>query len=105
MEVNIVIYDVMGREIKTLVSGIQDPGYKSITWNSTNSFGEQVSTGVCFYVISSVKIKSLENASNEVKLAPQDHAICHTIIILCQLLILNVKTEYQTGISILQRGR
>ena len=49
--VNIAIYDVMGRKIKSLVNTKQVAGYKSITWNATNNFGEQVSAGMYIYVI------------------------------------------------------
>ena len=53
--VNIAVYDINGRFIKSLVDEIQEPGYRSVKWNSTNSLGEQVSTGVYFYMISSGK--------------------------------------------------
>ena len=49
--VNIAIYDVMGRKIKSLVNTKQVAGYRSITWNATNNFGEQVSAGMYIYVI------------------------------------------------------
>ncbi|MBI4810721.1 MAG: T9SS type A sorting domain-containing protein [Ignavibacteriales bacterium] len=35
-KVNLKIYDVLGREVKTLVDEIQDVGYKSIEWNASN---------------------------------------------------------------------
>ena len=49
--VNITIYDMMGRIVKTLVNGTQTAGYKSIQWNATNSFGKPVSAGVYLYQI------------------------------------------------------
>jgi len=49
--VNIAIYDVMGRKIKSLVNTKQVAGYRSITWDATNSFGEQVSAGMYIYTI------------------------------------------------------
>jgi len=49
--VTMVIYDIMGREIKTLVNGIQKAGYKSIVWDGTNAFGNSVSAGMYFYMI------------------------------------------------------
>ena len=49
--VNITIYDMMGRQIKTLVSGQQSPGYKSVQWNATNDAGASVSVGLYLYTI------------------------------------------------------
>ncbi|MBT4945029.1 MAG: T9SS type A sorting domain-containing protein, partial [Candidatus Marinimicrobia bacterium] len=52
VHVNIVIYDIMGRQVKTLLNELQEPGYRSIRWSSTNDAGELVATGVYFYMIS-----------------------------------------------------
>jgi hypothetical protein len=49
--VNITVYDMMGRQINTLVSGQQNAGYKSIQWNATNNTGQPVSAGVYLYSI------------------------------------------------------
>ena len=40
--VQLIIYDILGREVTTLVDGMQAPGYKSITWHGTNAFGKNV---------------------------------------------------------------
>ena len=58
--VKIVIYDIKGREVKVLVDEIQDPGYRSVKWNSTNTIGEQVSTGMYFYMISSESYQNVK---------------------------------------------
>ena len=42
-DVHIVIYDIMGREVKTLVNQFQEPGYRSIQWNSTNTIAGTMS--------------------------------------------------------------
>ena len=47
----ITIYDLLGNEVKNLVSKNQSPGFKSIQWNSTNNQGEPVSAGVYLYSI------------------------------------------------------
>ncbi|MBT5429276.1 MAG: T9SS type A sorting domain-containing protein, partial [Rhodospirillaceae bacterium] len=44
--VNITIYDMMGRVVKTLVNGSQTAGFKSIRWNATNDRNEPVSAGL-----------------------------------------------------------
>jgi hypothetical protein len=49
--VNVTIYDMMGRQVSTLVSSQQAAGYKSIQWNATNDFGKPVSAGVYLYKI------------------------------------------------------
>jgi len=49
--VNVTIYDMMGRQVSTLVSNHQTAGYKSIQWNATNDFGKPVSAGVYLYQI------------------------------------------------------
>ena len=49
--VNITVYDMMGRIVKTLVNSSQTAGYKSIQWNATDNFGQPVSAGVYLYRI------------------------------------------------------
>ena len=49
--VNITIYDMMGRKVKTLVNGSQTSGYKSVQWNATNDRNEPVSAGLYLYMI------------------------------------------------------
>ena len=49
--VNITIYDMMGRIVKTLLNSSQTTGYKSIQWNATNDRYESVSAGLYLYTI------------------------------------------------------
>ena len=49
--VNIIIYDLLGRQVKTLVNQTQDAGFKSVIWDATNDFGKPVSAGVYLYQI------------------------------------------------------
>ena len=49
--VNITIYDMMGRLVKTMVNTQQTAGYKSIQWNATNNAGRPVSAGLYLYTI------------------------------------------------------
>jgi hypothetical protein len=49
--VNITIYDMMGRQVKTLVNQTQDAGYKSVVWNATNDYGRPVSAGIYLFQI------------------------------------------------------
>ena len=49
--VNITIYDMMGRVVKTLINDQQTTGYRSLQWNATNDAGQPVSAGVYLYQI------------------------------------------------------
>ena len=49
--VKLVIYDLLAREVTTLVNGVQDAGYKSITWHGTDAFGKNVGAGMYYYLI------------------------------------------------------
>jgi hypothetical protein len=49
--VSITIYDMMGRQVKTLVNGSQTAGYRTIQWNATNDRNELVSAGLYLYTI------------------------------------------------------
>ena len=47
--ISIIIYDLMGREIKTLVKEVSDPGRYSVNWNGRNQWGKQIASGMYFY--------------------------------------------------------
>ena len=49
--VNITIFDMMGREVNTLLNSLQTAGYKSFQWNATNNQGDAVSAGIYLYRI------------------------------------------------------
>ena len=49
--VKVVIFDVMGRNVKTLMNEIQSSGYHSILWDATNDMGEDISAGMYIYTI------------------------------------------------------
>ena len=49
--VNITIYDMLGREVKTLINQTQNAGYRSIIWDATNDYGKPVSAGIYLYQI------------------------------------------------------
>ena len=49
--VNIVIYDMMGKEIKTLVNSVQTAGDNTIQWNATNNLGQSVGAGIYLFQI------------------------------------------------------
>jgi hypothetical protein len=47
--VSLDIFDLLGRRVKTLVSGSYDAGIYSAIWDGTDNIGQQVSSGVYFY--------------------------------------------------------
>jgi hypothetical protein len=49
--VNLMIYDILGREVVKLISEEIPAGYQSVIWNTRNNFGQPVSAGVYFYQI------------------------------------------------------
>ena len=49
--VNITIYDMLGRKVRTILNQQQDPGYKSLIWDATNDYGKPVSAGIYLYQI------------------------------------------------------
>lgn len=49
--VKLMIYDILGREVVTLVSQIQSSGLRSIVWNGDDNLGNNVGAGMYFYSI------------------------------------------------------
>ncbi len=46
--VEIVIYDVIGRQVKTLASELHNPGYYFIIWNGTDNKSRKMASGIYF---------------------------------------------------------
>jgi len=49
----LIIYDMLGREVKTLVNRVQSPGQKSVIWDGTDQSGNLVSSGIYLYQLQS----------------------------------------------------
>jgi flagellar hook assembly protein FlgD len=49
--VKLIVYDILGKEVKTLVNGEKDAGSYNVQWNGTNNNGVNVSTGIYIYRI------------------------------------------------------
>ena len=47
--VQLLVYDILGRQVRMLVNGPLDAGYKSVRWNGRNDRGQNVSAGMYFY--------------------------------------------------------
>ena len=50
-QVTLSIYDILGKQIKTLVNQSQDTGNKIAVWNGTDNLDRPVSAGVYLYQI------------------------------------------------------
>jgi hypothetical protein len=50
-KVEITIYNILGRKVKTLVNEHQQAGYKTVIWDGTNQKDRTVASGVYFYKI------------------------------------------------------
>jgi len=48
-EVDLIVYDVAGRRVKTLVKGHMRADFYRVTWDGTNDNGSSVASGVYFY--------------------------------------------------------
>lgn len=55
----LMIYDLLGRKVKTLVEEELSSGYKSVLWDGKNDSGENVGSGVYFY-----RLKVISSLSN-----------------------------------------
>jgi hypothetical protein len=49
--VTLKVYDLLGREVKTLVSTEQNRGLHRVQWNGENNFGSKVASGIYLYRI------------------------------------------------------
>ena len=47
-QVQITIYNMLGRKVKTLVHGFEVAGFKAVQWQGRNDFGQSVGAGVYF---------------------------------------------------------
>ena len=49
--VNITVYDMFGRKVRTILNQTQYAGYRSVIWDATNDYGKPVSAGIYLYQI------------------------------------------------------
>jgi Cohesin domain/FlgD Ig-like domain/Dockerin type I domain len=59
-QVRLVIYNITGQMIKTLVDGNQNAGVFKVVWDGTNNSGAKVSSGVYFYRIAAGKFAQVK---------------------------------------------
>ena len=47
--VSLRIYDLLGREVRTLVNGFLQAGFRKVRWDGKDEMGRDVASGVFFY--------------------------------------------------------
>jgi parallel beta-helix repeat protein len=67
-KVEVIIYDIMGREVKTLVNGNNGIGYKEVVWDGRNNEGRQVSSGIYICRLKATSITDLSVFEKSIKL-------------------------------------
>lgn len=45
---SLIVYNILGEEVRTLVNEMQEAGFKAVEWNATNNSGQPVGSGVYF---------------------------------------------------------
>ncbi len=57
--IEIIIYNMLGEKVNTLLSEYKNPGYYNIKWNATNDIGDKVPSG--FYIVR-LKTQNMEKS-------------------------------------------
>jgi len=50
-QVNLAVYDLLGRKVKTIVDENQTAGYKSVDWHGDSDIGASLASGIYFYTL------------------------------------------------------
>ncbi len=61
-EVSLVIYNVKGKKVKTLIKGSLEPDFYDVLWDGKDDSGKSVSSGVYFYKLKTDKIIQVKKA-------------------------------------------
>jgi len=56
--VSVVIYDILGREVRTLLDSREDAGFKSVVWDSKDNSGIIVAAGTYIYTLRALSQES-----------------------------------------------
>jgi hypothetical protein len=48
-DVKLIVYNILGQKVRTLINQQIEPGYHSVEWNGLNDSGDQVATGLYIY--------------------------------------------------------
>jgi len=57
-EVRVMVYNILGQHVSTLIDGYQEAGEHAVIWNGTDSNGRKVSSGIYLYTIEAGQYKA-----------------------------------------------
>jgi len=61
--VTLIVFNLLGQEIATLVNAVQSAGTHSVNWNGFNNFGQKVSSGIYLYRLTAGNFVSVKKMS------------------------------------------
>lgn len=50
-DISLVIYNILGQEVRSLLVGELNAGRHEVTWDSKNNFNQEVASGIYFYIL------------------------------------------------------
>jgi len=59
-DVKLTVFNILGQEVTVLVDGYQEAGQYEVRWNSTNSYGQKVASGIYFYSIKTANLGAVK---------------------------------------------
>jgi flagellar hook assembly protein FlgD len=54
-EVELIVYNILGQQVKVLVDAYENAGYKVVHWDGRNDGGNEIASGLYFYKIKTPK--------------------------------------------------
>jgi len=66
--VELSIFDLLGREVRSLIRGNIEAGFKSITWDSKDNSGKPLPSGVYLYIFTAKSLSREKAFSNKKKM-------------------------------------
>jgi flagellar hook assembly protein FlgD len=58
--VSIIIYNLIGQRVKTLISQNQTAGNYSVIWDATDDTGQKLGSGLYFYVLQAGEYRAVK---------------------------------------------
>jgi glucuronoarabinoxylan endo-1,4-beta-xylanase len=79
-DIQVTIFDILGRVVRRITAGAQSVGAHSILWDGSNNFGQRVASGIYFYTLqaggeSRTKRMVLSGGGNGVLSLAPDHGL------------------------------
>ena len=75
-DVQLVIYNLLGQEVRTLVRESMDAGFHSVVWDGTDEFGKQVASGIYIYRMSAADFTQVQRMMVAKIMAKGLHFLC-----------------------------